>query len=97
MYYSNKLLKPSTACYYKKEKITYGTGIEQINCRFIDAMFVFCNLCASAASYQHERAQKTVFSHLNTETNGAEQVNVRFMEESVRRGSTITGRSVYSS
>ena len=54
----------NSVCYYKKVK-THGTGIEQINCRFNSAMFVFCSLCAHVASHQHERAQKAVFSHLN--------------------------------
>ena len=64
MYYSKKGLKPKTACVMVRRKSRYGTGIEQINCPFIDAMFVFCNLCARAASHPHERAQKTVFRHL---------------------------------
>ena len=54
----------NSVCYYKKVK-THGTGIEQINCCFISAMFVFCSLCARVALHQPERAQKTVFSHLN--------------------------------
>ena len=42
MYYSNKLLKPTTACVIVRiKKNPHGTGIEQINCRFIRAMFFF--------------------------------------------------------
>ena len=58
LYYSNKRLEPATACVIVGSKNTHGTGIEQINCRFIVAMFDFCNLCARAASHHHERGQK---------------------------------------
>ena len=67
MYYSNKPLKPTTVCVIVR-KNTYGTCIKQVNCRFIGAMFDILQGCARAASHQHERAQKTVFSHLNLAT-----------------------------
>lgn len=62
MYYSNKRLKPTTACTILRRNLSHGTRKEQINRRFIDAMFVFCNLSARATSNQHERTQKKLCS-----------------------------------
>ena len=63
MYYSNKQLKLKNSVYNCKKKHIWNTGIEQINCHFISAMFgfffFFCNLRAHTAWHQHERVQKT--------------------------------------
>lgn len=44
MHYSNKRIKPTTVCVIFSRKITHVTVIKRINLRFIDAMFVSCNL-----------------------------------------------------
>ena len=59
MYYSNKRLKPTTACVIVRRKNTYGTGIEQINCRFTGAMFVFASFkCARYLALARTRTSK---------------------------------------
>ena len=60
MHYFNKRLKPTTACVNNiRTKNTSGTGIEQINCRFVGAMFVFLqSLCARCFASARARAKQ---------------------------------------
>ena len=55
------MTKPTTACVTvrRKKHINYGTGIEQINCRFISAMFV-CVLEKSTFAANNSKPTETI-------------------------------------
>ena len=62
MYYSNKGLKPTTACVIVRRKKRHVTGIEQINCRFIGNMFVFFAIFVRVLPRISTSARKTLCS-----------------------------------
>ena len=74
--HSNELFKQTTKAYNivckKEKKNRYGTGVEQINCRLLGAVFVFFFFATfvralariSTSARKKNTKKKPVFSHL---------------------------------